>query len=128
MVRLEQQKQRRHLHLARSLRSANVRPDQHLHRHHDKASAYIARVPFDRTGPARRRGRKRPDVGDDLGRAANRRHVGASAEPVNEVGPLLHHRAPLLQVLGVVVGSADAIALRVCELPLDHIRPETLLV
>ena len=49
-------------------------------------------------------------------------------QAVQEVRPLLHHLAPLGKSLRLVVGRSNLVSLGVCQLELDHIWREALLV
>ena len=46
------------------------------------------------------------------------------ASSVDHAGPCLHQSLALRQVLCVVVGSSDLVAVGMCELALNHVRPE----
>ena len=42
------------------------------------------------------------------------------------IGPPLHHGPPLRQVLGVIVGSTNAVPFTVGKLTFDHIRTKSM--
>ena len=58
-----------------------------------------------------------------------RRHdFSVSFEPIQVVGPRLHHAAPFREILGSVVTTSNQISFTVRELTLDRIRVPTLFI
>src|SRR5256886_11675145 len=52
----------------------------------------------------------------------------ADRQSVEEVGPVLHHLASLVHLIGVVVARPSFISLNMCKLKLDRLRSPALLI
>jgi hypothetical protein len=52
----------------------------------------------------------------------DRHDVSAGAQPVEAIGPSLHHLASFVETLCTIVGSTNLVALRMSELQFDKIR------